>query len=211
MAKTAELETKPMKILIVGATGTIGKAVADRLSTNHEIVRAGFRDGDFKVDLGSNASIEALFNKIGTVDAVISTAGAANFAPFNELDDAAFKLALSNKLMGQVNLVRLGRDHVSDGGSFTLTAGVLSRQPIPGSVAVSMANGALESFSKAAALELDRGLRVNVVSPVFVKETMQMMGMDPTPGVSAANTAKAYQVAVEGDSNGATLDVPDYV
>lgn len=199
-----------MKILIVGATGTIGKAVADLLSENHEVVRAGFRDGDYRVDLGSKVSIEMLFESVGTVDAVISTAGAAGFAPFAELDDDGYDLALSNKLMGQVNLVRLGRDRVSDGGSFTLTAGVLSRQPMPGSVAVSMANGALESFAKAAALELDRSLRINVVSPAFVKETMEMMGMDPSSGVSAADTAKAYQAAIEGYSNGATLDVTDY-
>ncbi len=200
-----------MKVLIVGATGTIGQAVANRLSEKHDLILAGHRDGDYQVDLGSKASIEALYNKVGKVDAVISTAGAANFGPFNDLDDAAFDLALTNKLMGQINLVRVGRDHISDAGSFTLTAGILSRQPIPGSVAVSMANGALESFAKAAALELDRGLRVNIVSPAFVKETMEMMGMDPTPGLSAADTAKAYQVAVEGNHNGATLDAPDYV
>jgi NAD(P)-dependent dehydrogenase (short-subunit alcohol dehydrogenase family) len=200
-----------MRVLIVGATGTIGKAVADPLSKNHEVIRAGFRAGDYRVDLGSKASIEALYKSVGKVDAVVSTAGAASFAPFAELDDDGYDLALSNKLMGQINLVRLGRDRVRDGGSFTLTAGVLSRQPIPGSVAVSLANGALESFAKAAALELDRGLRVNVVSPAFVKETMEMMGMDPSPGVSAADTAKAYQAAVEGDSTGATLDVPDYI
>jgi NAD(P)-dependent dehydrogenase (short-subunit alcohol dehydrogenase family) len=200
-----------MKVLIVGATGTIGQAVANRLSEKHDVIRAGHRDGDHQVDLGSKPSIEALFNKVGKVDAVISTAGAANFGPFNDLDDAAFDLALTNKLMGQINLVRVGRDYISDAGSFTLTAGILSRQPIPGSVAVSMANGALEAFAKAAALELGRGLRVNIVSPAFVKETMEMMGMDPTPGLSAADTAKAYQVAVEGNRNGATFDAPDYV
>ncbi len=100
---------------------------------------------------------------------------------------------------------------MSDGGSFTLTAGILARQPIPGSVAVSMANGALESFARAAALELDRGIRVNTVSPAFIKETMEMMGMDPTPGISAADTAKAYVAAVKGDQNGETLDATDYV
>lgn len=200
-----------MRVLIVGATGTIGKAVAERLSETHEIIRVGHRDGDYQVDLGSKASIEALFGKAGTVDAVISTAGAAGFAPFQALDDAAYDLALANKLMGQVNLVRVGRDHVSDRGSFTLTAGILARQPIPGSVAVSMANGALESFARAAALELDRGMRVNTVSPAFVKETMETMGMDPTPGISAANTAKAYVAAIEGDQNGEILDVTDYV
>lgn len=200
-----------MKILVVGATGTIGAAVTERLSRNHQVVSAGHRDGDYRVDLGAKESIEALFNSVGQVDAIISTAGVANFAPFDDLDDAAFDLALSNKLMGQINLVRVGKDHLADDGSITLTAGILARQPIPGSVAVSMANGALESFAKAVAMELDRGLRVNVVSPAFVKETMELMGMDPTPGLSAADTAKAYQVAVEGTMSGATLDAPDYL
>lgn len=199
-----------MKILIVGATGTIGKAVATALSSHHEVISAGFSDGDVKVDLGSRSSIEAMFKSVGQVDAVISTAGLAGFASFNELDDAAYDLALSNKLMGQVNLVRLGRNHVSDGGSFTLTAGILSRNPMPGSVVISMANGALVSFARSAALELGRGHRVNTVSPVFVKETMEMMGMDSSTGLSAADTAKAYIAAVEGGMTGQTLDAPDY-
>ena len=200
-----------MKILVVGATGTIGAAVTERLSRNHQVVSAGHRDGDYRVDLGAKESIEALFNSVGQVDAIISTAGVANFAPFDDLDDAAFDLALSNKLMGQINLVRVGKDHLADDGSITLTAGILARQPIPGSVAISMANGALESFAKAVAMELDRGLRVNVVSPAFVKETMELMGMDPAPGLSAADTAKAYQAAVEGTMSGETLDAPDYL
>ena len=199
-----------MKILIVGATGLIGGAVANALSANQEIISAGYSDGDVKVDLGSKASIEAMFQAIGTVDAVISTAGLAGFAPFNELDDAAYDLALGNKLMGQINLVRVGQRHISDGGSFTLTAGILSREPMPGSVVISIANGALESFAKAAALELDRDLRVNTVSPVFVKETMEMMGMDASTGLSVADTAKAYVAVIEGNMNGETLDAPDY-
>lgn len=200
-----------MKVLLIGATGTIGQAVADRLSGKHEVIRASYNDGDYRVDLGSKTSIEGLFIKAGPVDAVISTAGVADFAPFNDLDDAAFELALTNKLMGQINLVRVGRDHVNTGGSFTLTAGILARQPIPGSVAISTANGALESFVRAVALELDRGMRVNVISPAFVKETMKIMGMDPTPGISAADTAKAYEAAIESDRNGETLDAPDFV
>lgn len=199
-----------MKILVVGATGLIGGAVADRLAKTHDIIRAGHSGGDVQIDLGSKGSIEAMFRAVGTVDAVVCTAGVAAFGPFSELDDAAFDLALANKVMGQINLVRIGREHLSDGGSFTLTSGILSREPMPGSAVISMANGALESFGRAAALELDRGLRVNVVSPAFVKETMQMMGMDPTPGLSAADTAKAYEAAVNGLQNGATLDAPDY-
>lgn len=199
-----------MKVLIVGATGTIGKAVAEALSPKHQVIRAGFSEGDVQVDLGSKTSIEAMFKAVGEVDAVVSTAGLGAFGRFDEFDDAAFDLALSNKLMGQVNLVRIGRNHVSDGGSFTLTAGILSRQPMPGSVVLSMANGALESFARSAALELDRDHRVNTVSPVFVKETMEMMGMDPSSGLSAKDTAKAYVAAVEGSLSGQTLDAPDY-
>lgn len=196
-----------MKIMIVGATGTIGKAVATLLEKYHDIVRVGHGDGDHRVDLGSKASIEDLFDAVGPVDAVISTAGQASFGPFAELDDGAFDLAVGNKLMGQVNLVRVGKDRVNDGGSITLTSGILARRPMPGSVAISMANGALDAFARAAAMEIGRGIRVNVVSPDFVKETMAMMGMDPTPGVSAADTAKAYKLAVEGDVNGQVLDV----
>lgn len=200
-----------MKILIVGATGLIGGAVTDRLSPRHEIIKVGHRDGDLQVDLGSKSSIEALFNAAGPVDAVICTAGAAGFAPFQDLDDADYDLALSNKLMGQINLVRVGQDKLTEAGSFTLTAGILSREPMPGSVVISMANGALESFVRAAALELDRGLRVNAVSPIFVKETMEMMGMDPTNGLSAMDTAKAYEAAVEKSLNGETIDPRDHV
>ena len=198
-----------MKIMIVGATGTIGKAVATLLEQDHDIVRVGHKDGDHRVDLGSKASIEELFDAVGQVDAVISTAGLASFAPFAKLDDGAFDLAVGNKLMGQVNLVRVGNDRVNEGGSITLTSGILARRPMPGSVAISMANGALDAFARAAAMEIGRGIRVNVVSPDFVKETMAMMGMDPTPGVSAADTAKAYKLAVEGDVNGQVLDVTD--
>jgi NAD(P)-dependent dehydrogenase (short-subunit alcohol dehydrogenase family) len=199
-----------MKIMIIGATGTIGTAVSNILANGNDIVRVGCRDGDFRVDLGSKVSIVALFDAVGPVDAVISTAGLADFGPFASLDDAAFDLALSNKLMGQINLIRIGVNKLNKNGSITLTSGILARQPMPGSSVISMANGALDAFVKAAALEVSNGVRVNTVAPAFVKETMEMMGMDPTPGLSAADTAKAYKQAVEGDANGMTLDAPDY-
>ena len=199
-----------MKIMVIGATGTIGKAVAERLGKENEVIAVGYSDGDLQVDLGSSLSIEELFEKSGPVDAVISTAGLANFGPLNDQTDADYQLALNNKLMGQVNLVRIGKDYINAGGSITLTSGILSRQPMPGSASISMVNGALESYAKAAALELEN-LRLNVVAPAFVKETMEMMGMDSTHGVSAADTAKAYDVAVNGQMHGETLDVPDYL
>jgi NAD(P)-dependent dehydrogenase (short-subunit alcohol dehydrogenase family) len=201
-----------MKILVIGATGTIGKEVVKALQENdHQIISAGHKDGDVTVDLGSKDSIAAMMQRVGQVDALISTAGVANFAALNELSDEDFELALNNKLMGQVNLVRLGAEYVSDGGIIILTSGVLAREPIPGSAAVSMANGALESFVKAAALELGTKVRVNVVSPVFVKETMEIMGMDSTHGISAEDTAKAYLASIEAKESGATFDVREYI
>jgi NAD(P)-dependent dehydrogenase (short-subunit alcohol dehydrogenase family) len=113
--------------------------------------------------------------------------------------------------MGQVNLVRLGLDRLRDGGSFTLTSGLLAREPMVGSAAISMANGAIESFVAAAALELPRDLRINAVSPIFVKETMVAMGMDATSGLSAQDTAQAYVESVEGQRSGQVLDVRDFV
>lgn len=193
-----------MKILLIGASGTIGTAVNTALSNAHQVISANFSDGDYQVDLGKPESIQALFKAVGPVDAIISTAGLANFAPLDALSDTDYNLALENKLMGQINLIRYGQAALNSGGSITLTSGILSREPMPGSAVISMANGALESFVKAAALDITEH-RVNVVAPRFVKETMAMMGMDTAGGLSAADTAQAYVQAVNGSMRGETI------
>ncbi|MBN3560816.1 short chain dehydrogenase [Aliamphritea spongicola] len=198
-----------MKILIIGATGTIGKALADKLSAEHQVIRAAYSGGDIQVDLGNPASIREMFATTGPVDAVISTAGLANFAPLTQLQDSDYQLALNNKLMGQINLIRLGSEFINDGGSVTLTSGILAKEPMPGSASIAMANGALQSFVLAAALEETR-INLNVVAPAFVKETMEMMGMDSSTGISAADTASGYIAALTGH-HGETLDVRDYL
>src|ERR1035437_1191083 len=132
------LERQLMRILLIGATGTIGNAVASALSPGHELVRVSHSKGDYRVDLADPASIRELYRKVGRVRAVISAAGVAKFAPFASLTDADYVLSLSNKLMGQVNLVRFGFEHLNDGGSFTLTSGILARHPMVGSGAISL-------------------------------------------------------------------------
>lgn len=199
-----------MKILLIGASGTIGQAVAKALTNEHEVVAANYSGGDVNVDIGDNASIEAMFEKVGKVDAIVSTAGLANFAALNELTDADYQLALNNKLMGQINLMRLGQNYLNDNGSVTVTSGVLAQEPMQGSSVISMANGALESFVKAASLELAH-IRINAVSPIFVKETMAMMGMDTEGGLSAEDTAKAYVTAVTGSMSGEALAATKFV
>lgn len=199
-----------MKIVIVGASGTIGKGIVQLLAPNHKLVKVGHRSGDFTVDLASKDSIKKLFDDVGAFDAVISAAGAATFGSLDELTDDSFMLALTNKLMGQVNLVRMGRSKINDNGSITLTSGMLSQNPMPGSASISMVNAGLEGFVRAAALEMPRGVRINAVSPVFVKETMEILGMDSTHGMPSQKVALAYKEAVESQLNGEVLDVRDF-
>ena len=191
-----------MRIALVGSTGTIGAAVAEALSLRHEVISIGNSRGDYRVDLASPPSIRALFQKLGTIDAVVCTAGQAKFGPLAQLTSSDFEVGLHNKLMGQVHLVRYGMEHVSDGGSFTLTSGILSRHPMPGSTAISLVNGALESFVRAAALEMPRAVRINVVSPGWVSETLAAMGRNPAEGTPAADVAKDYTASVEGAATG---------
>ncbi len=199
-----------MKIIVIGATGTIGAAVANALAAKgHEVVRAS-RNGAVKVDLDQPASIRAMFADLGNVDAVISCAGNAVFKPFAELTDADYELGLRSKLMGQVAVARAAAATLCDGGSITLTTGTLAMQPMRGAASISMVNAALEGFVRSAALEMPRRLRLNAVSPPWVKETMVKLGMDPTPELAAATVAKAYVAAVEGAQSGTILDAREF-
>ncbi len=199
-----------MKVMVIGATGTIGRAVVDKLSARHEIVKVGHKSGDYRVDIGSADSIKKLYEAIGPVDAVVSAAGLAKFAPLDQLTDEDFLLSVNNKLMGQVNLVRIGCRYVRDNGSFTVTSGVLSREPMKGSAAISLVNAGLDGFVRAATIELPRGMRVNAVSPVWVKETLKALGMDSATGMPAQQVALAYVESVEGTRNGEVLDARSF-
>jgi NAD(P)-dependent dehydrogenase (short-subunit alcohol dehydrogenase family) len=196
-----------MKILVVGATGTIGAAVADALSARHEVIRASHSRSALTIDISDRASIELLYKKIGRVDAVVSVAGQASFRPLPALADADFALGINSKLMGQINLVRLGTEHVTDQGSFTLTSGILSRVPMPGGAAISPVNAGVEGFARAAAIELPRGLRINAISPGWVTETLIALKMDPSIGIPAAQVAQAYVAAVEGSMTGQVIEI----
>jgi len=195
-----------MKVIVIGATGTIGTAVAGALAKGHTVVRVGHQKGDPRVDLASPDSIKKLFRAVAPFDAVVCAAGLAKFGPLKELTDEDFELGFSNKLMGQINVVRLGLSQIADYGSFTLTSGVLSLEPMPGSAAISPVNAGIEGFVRAAALELPRGVRINAVSPPWVKETLVALGMDPRPGMPAASVAKAYAESVEGTKTGFVID-----
>jgi NAD(P)-dependent dehydrogenase (short-subunit alcohol dehydrogenase family) len=173
------------------------------------VIRAGRTTGDLQLDLLDHASIRAAYQRIGPLDAVVSTAGKVKFAPFADLQVADYEIGLRDKLMGQVALVLLGREAVVDGGSFTLTTGVLDRDPIRQGTSASMVNGAINAFVKAAAIEMPRGQRINVVSPGVIEEAMAayaafFRGFEPVP---AARAALAYAKSVEGGQTGQVYSV----
>lgn len=199
-----------MKILLVGASGTLGQAVARQLGQQHQIVAAGRNSGELRVDLTDDASVAELFARTGPVDAVISTAGKLHFGPLQDMTPEQFNLGLQDKLLGQVRLALAAQHHLNSGGSITLTSGIVSAQPIRDGVNATAVNAALEGFVRAAALELlPRGLRINVVSPNVLIESMAAYG-PYFPGfeaVSAQRAALAFQRAVEGIQSGEIITV----
>jgi NAD(P)-dependent dehydrogenase (short-subunit alcohol dehydrogenase family) len=192
-----------MKILLVGASGTLGKAVSAELGQRHTIIAAGRSSGE-KVDIADLASVQALFARTGKLDAIISAAGNVHFGPLSDMTPDLLGIGLKDKLMGQVNLVLAGQAALNDGGSLTLITGILAQDPIRYGASASMVNGAIESFVKAAAIELPRGLRINAVSPTVLVESMEgygpyFRGYKP---VSAAEAALGFAKSVEGAQTG---------
>ena len=192
-----------MRILLIGATGTIGRATARALA-GHEVVTAS-RRGEHRVDITDPASLRALFERVGQVDAIVSTAGGAAWKPLAALTDEDFNDSLAYKLMGQVNVIRYGFGIVRDGGSITVSTGVLAHDPMVESAAVSLVNAGLEGFVRAAALEAPRGIRVNAVSPGWVSETLAAMGQDPSSGIPADEVAQTYVESITGAATGRVL------
>lgn len=195
------------RIVVIGGTGTIGSAIVDALEDDHDVIPVGHSSGPHRVNLESKASIDDLLESLSTFDHLVSAAGEARFGSLDDLSDEDFEVGVDNKLMGQVNLVRVGREYIADGGSFTLTSGILASEPVPGSAAISSVNAGLHGFVRAADLELDRELRVNVVSPGWVAETLDSMGRDPAEGTPAQEVAATYVEVLNATHSGEVVSV----
>jgi len=198
-----------MKIIIVGATGTLGSKIADELAKRHDIVRVGSKSGDMQVDITKRDAIAAFYKKVGAFDALVSASGSGYFGPFDQMTEDDFYKGIKSKMMGQINLVMLGKDHVNDGGSFTLTSGILHNDPVAGSVGLSFLNGALNSFVISAANELKRNIRLNVVSPGLVEDSEESLGAY-FPGhipISMKRMVSGYVKSVEGNITGKVIEL----
>jgi NAD(P)-dependent dehydrogenase (short-subunit alcohol dehydrogenase family) len=200
---------KSMKILLIGASGTIGSRIYEAVSDKHEIIRTSRSGDDVEVDITSANSIERMYKSVKDIDAVICAAGPAKFGLFRDLTEDDFYVGLRGKMMGQVNLVRIGQNYINDGGSFTLTTGILAEDPVVGSTAVTLLNAGLNGFVAAAAQELGRGLRVNAVSPTIVEDSVDaygdtFAGFDPA---SMERVVNAYIRCITGKFTGRVVRV----
>ncbi len=195
--------TQPLRprIIVIGATGTIGQAVSKELEGIGEVVRVGYTRGDLRLNARSRSDIEAFFSQAGPFDHLVSLVGTSlPMGPLRSLPPTEIVLGFEDKVKSQFELVQAGLNHIRDGGSFTLSGGFLNR--------------AVECFVKCAALDMERGIRINAVSPVFVLESLAAAGItDTSPYVtmSAADTAIAYRSAIEGDYNGSDLDPRQFI
>ena len=198
-----------MKVVIIGASGTIGRAVVDELSPRHEIIKVGRKSGDVNVDITSTEFITKMYEAIGSFDALVATTGNVHFGDLNQMSEQDYYIGIKDKLMGQVNLVLIGKNYINDGGSFTLTSGVVSHDPIKYGSSASMVNAAIDGFVIGAAIELTKGIRLNSVSPGVVLESMNtygdfFRGHEP---VTVTRVALAFSKSVEGLLNGQVFRV----
>jgi len=200
-----------MKILIIGGAGTIGKKVSNHFSMKHEVLIAGRNSGDVVVDIVDGQSIAAMFDSIGNVDAVVNIAGDAKWAAFDSMTEADFYIGIKSKLMGQVNLVRIGQQYVNAGGSFTLSTGILADHPVALTSSPALVNGGIHSFVKAVSLEMQNGVRINVVSSGLVEDAVEKYeayfpGHNPIPMKKVIN---GYVKSVEGKGTGEIIRMYD--
>lgn len=198
-----------MKIIVIGAGGTIGKEVSIELAKRHDVVTAGRSSGQVKVDIGDTESIEDMYKEAEDLDAVVCIAGEAKWESLANLSDEDFYVGIRSKLMGQINLVRIGLDYLNEGGSFTLTTGILAEDPVLNTTSAAMVNGGLHSFVKAAALELKQGNRINAVASGMVEASADKYGK-LFPGhipVPMERVMAAYVRSVDGRGNGEIIRV----
>ena len=196
-----------MKILIIGGHGTIGNKVSSFFEEENDIIIAGRSSGDVNVDISNSKSIKDMFNKVGKVDAIVCIAGEAKWANFNDLTEEDYYIGLKSKLMGQVNLVRIGQDYLNTNGSITLSTGILADDPVLKTASAAMVNGGIHSFTQAAALEIPIGTRLNAVSLGMVEDAYDKYksyfpGHNPVPMSKVIN---AYARSVYGKTNGSII------
>lgn len=195
-----------MKIIIVGASGTMGKHLSSAFAKEHEVITAASKACDVQVDITSTESIENMYKQVGAFDALISTAGPTFVGPWEKLNDETFRKGVEGKMMGQINLVLIGQHYINPKGSFTLITGALSHDPQKNFANAAAANGAVEGFVRAAAIELENGIRINAVSPTVIEASPQYFPFFPGDiPVTMQQLEYGFRKAVFGANTGQVI------
>ena len=198
-----------MKIILVGANGAVGQTAVNAFGNRHEIIAVGRTSGDIQIDIEDPDSVRSMYKQVGKVDAVVSAVGHGHFGAVADMSSEQFMKGINHKVLPQVSLVLLGIEHMNDGGSFTLTSGVLNRDPISGGSCAAAANGAIDGFVTAAAVDMPRGIRINAVSPGLLQVSVDRYdgffpGHEP---VSSERVGLAFCKSVEGAITGQVIIV----
>jgi len=197
-----------MKIILIGASGTIGSSIANALEKDHQLVKVGSKSGDLQINITDPASIKTMYDKVGSFDALICAAGDGYFGPFKSMTDANFRISIDGKLMSQVNLVLIGQHYIASKGSFTLTSGSLANDPVPFAASLSAVNAAINGFVQGAAIELENNVRINAVAPGVVEASPAYFPYFPGHiPASMHHVAQAYVKSVLGSQTGKTFTV----
>lgn len=184
-----------MKIIVIGAGGAIGKIITPALGLHHEVITVGRSSGTIVADISSSLSLKNLFEQVANVDAVICVAGDSVTDHLFSMNEDKYGIGIGQKLMAQINLVLIGAKYLNDNGSFTLISGKMGEKPAKGSSGKAVANGGVNSFVLAAAQEMPRGIRLNVVSPSKISD------------INPEELVSAYTKSLESDINGEIIRI----
>ncbi len=194
------------KIVVVGATGRLGRVVVGGLN-DYEVVRAGRSGPDLKIDALDFESVSDVFASVGTFDGLISCIGGTPFKTFEELTMEDFALGLSKKCFSQLNLAKAAIPYLTENGSITLTSGIIGDEPILAGSCAAAANGALNTCVSTLAAEYAGKLRINIVSPSIIENSVEDYGMlfDGFEPTSKKRIVEAYRRTISAPISGRVL------
>lgn len=196
-----------MKVILFGASGTVGSFVEKALKENqHEVIGVSRHSAEFRADMQDLDSVRALYKKIGKFDAVACASGEVTFDSIEKVSTEQWENSFKSKVMGQINLVRAGLDLINDRGSFTLISGILADEVIQAGTVASTMNSAVEGFVRSVAAELPRGIRINCISPSVLTEAKSYHSAFPgfIP-VDGKEVGQAYLRAISNPMTGRVL------
>ena len=197
------------KIIVVGATGKLGRVVVEGLQKDYEVIRAGRSGPDLKIDAFDFESVSDILASVGPFDGLVSCIGGTPFKTFEELTMDDFAAGLSTKCFSQLNLAKAVIPFLSENGSITLTSGIIGDEPIIAGSCAAAANGALNMCVSTLAAEYAGKLRINVVSPSIIENSVDHYGMlfDGFEPTSNESIIHAYRRTISAPITGRVMSL----